>query len=145
MPSGASADPIYLSSDSEEGGDITRGMLGAAAKGKGRATDTVPDATAPDADQGVGGINTENQTAYTGGADVSVNGARASTPVKPSFVPVGSGVLPQKLQSSSTCVELNQRSSTGLKNQQGIGRISPPPLTSDSMFDDPANPFGEHI
>jgi len=37
MPLGDSADPIYLSSDSEEGGDIRRGVLNAAAKGKGRA------------------------------------------------------------------------------------------------------------
>jgi len=127
MPSGNSADPIYLSSDSEEDGDIRRGMLSVAAKGKGRATDT-----ALDAHQGIEGTSTENQTAYTGGADVSVNGTRTSAPVKPSSVAV-SGALSQKLQCSSTRDELNQYSSTSLKNQQGIESISLPPGPANSL------------
>ena len=139
MPSGDSADPIYLSSDSEEGDDIRRGMLSAAAKGKGRPADP-----ALDVDQGAEETNTENQMAYTGGASVLVKETRTSTPVKPSSVAV-SGFLPQKLQSSPTHDELNQRSSPSLKNQQGIGRLSLPPVNPVSRPEDRANPLGKHI
>lgn len=136
MPSGDSTDPIYLSSDSEEDseedGDIMRGMLDAAAKGKGRATNM-----ALDADQGVEETITENQTAYTGGADVSVNGARASTPGKPSSV-AGVGVLPQRLQSPSNRGELRPS-----RSQQGTGRTLS--AIANPALENPTNPLGKHV
>ena len=138
MPTGDSADPIYLSSDSEEDGGITRGMLSAAAKGKGRATNM-----ALDADQGVERTITENQTAYTGGADVSVNGTRPSTPGKPSSVAVAD-VLPQSQQSLSNRDELHQFTSTSLRNQQGIGRSSQLSTTPHVGLENPSNPLGKH-
>ena len=136
MPPGESTDPIYLSSDSEEDGDIMRGMLDAVAKGKGRATNMVLDA-----DQGVA---TESQTAGAGGASVPVNGARAFTPAKPSSVTVV-GVLPQPLQSSSDRHELHQYSSNDLRNQQGIGRSPQPSATANPALENPANPLGKHV
>ena len=136
MPSGDSADPIYLSSDSEEDGDIMRGMLDAAAKGKGRATNM-----ALDADQGV---VTENQTAGAGGAGVPVNGAPASTPAEPSSVAVV-GVLSQPPQSSSNRDELPQYSSADLRNQQGIGGSPQLSTTASSALENPADPLGKHV
>ena len=140
MPSGDSADPIYLSSDSEEDGDIMRGMLDAAAKGKGRATNM-----ALDADQGVEKTVTENQTVYTGGAGVPVNGTHASTPEEPSSVTVVVGVPPQRLQSSPNRDELHQNSLDGLRNQQGIRRSSQLSATANPALENPANPLGEHV
>jgi hypothetical protein len=140
MPSGDSADPIYLSSDSEEDGDIMRGMLDAAAKGKGRATNM-----ALDADQGAETTVTENQTVYTGGAGVPVNGAHAPTPEEPSSVVVGVGVPPQRLQSSANRDELHQRSLDSLRNQQGIERGSQLSATANPELENSANPLGEHV
>ena len=139
MPSGGSADPICLSSDSEGDGEIKRGGLSAAAKGKGRAIDT-----ALDAEQGVEATSTENQTAYTGGADASVNGTRASTPVKPSSVAVLDALL-QKLQGSSTRAELHHASSTSLWSQQGLERIYQPPAVPSPALDNPGNSLGKHL
>ena len=136
MPSGDNGDPIYLSSDSEDDGDVMRGMLDAAAKGKGRATNMVLDA-----DQGV---VTENQTAYAGGAGVPVNGARASTPAEPSSVAVV-GALPQQLRGSSNRDELHQCSSPNLRNQQGIGRSPQLSATASPALENPANPLGKHV
>lgn len=136
MPSGDNGDPICLSSDSEEDGDIMRGMLDAAAKGKGRATNMVLDA-----DQGV---VTGNQMAYAGGASVLVNGARALTPAEPSSVAVV-GVLPQPLQSPSDRDELHQYSSTDLRNQQGIRRNPRLSATANPALENPANPLGKHV
>ena len=145
MPLGDSADPIYLSSDSEEDGDIRRGMLDAAAKGKGRATNIALDAA-----QGVEKTITENQTAYTGGAGVPANGARTSTPGKPSSAAVmdvllGLGVLPQRPQSSSNRGDLHQCPSPDLRNQQGIGRTSQLSATANPALENPANPLGKHV
>jgi hypothetical protein len=142
MPLGDCVEPIYLSSDSEEDGEIMRGMLDAAAKGKGRATNM-----ALDAGQGVEETITENKTSYTGGADVSVNGARTLTPWKPSSVAVadalfGRGVIPQRPQSSSNRGDLHQYSSPSLRNQQGIGRSA---QISATALENPANPMGEHV
>ena len=140
MPSGDSEDPIYLSSDSEEDGDIIRGMLDAAAKGKGRATNMTLDA-----DQGVDTTVTENQTVYRGGAVVPVNGARTSAPVEPSSVAVVVGVPPQRLQSPSSRNELHQSSLDSLGNQQGIGRSSQLSATANPALENSANPLGEHV
>jgi hypothetical protein len=139
MPSGDSADPIYLSSDSESDCDIMRGMLSAAAKGKRRATDM-----ALDADQGVEETITENQTAYTGGAGVSVNGTRASTPGKPSSVAV-TDVLPQRPHSSSNRDESHQCSLASLKDQQGIGRRTRLSAAPNTAHENPANTLGKHV
>lgn len=109
-----------------------RGMLNAAAKGKGRATNM-----ALDADQGVEEIITENQMAYTGGANVPVNGTRASTPGKPSSVAVV-GALPQRLQSSSDRGELRPS-----RSQQGTGRTLS--AIANSALETPANPLGKHV
>jgi hypothetical protein len=139
MPSGDNADPICLSSDSEGDGDMMCGMLSAAAKGKGRATDT-----ALDVDQSVEKTTAENQTAYTGGADVSVTGTRALTPGKPSSVGVR-GVLPQSLQSSPNRNELHQYSSTSLRDQQAIGRNSQLSPVPDPAHEILASPLGKHV
>jgi hypothetical protein len=139
MPTGDSADPIYLSSDSEEGGGSRRGMLSAADKGKGRAIDT-----ALDADQGVEKTTTENQTAYTGGADVLVNGTRMSTPGKPSSVAVVD-TLSQKLQTSSNRDEFHQRAPTRLRNQQDVGRMPQLSATPNPLIENGANPLGEYV
>lgn len=141
MSSGDSTNPIYLSSDSEEDGDVMCGMLSAATKGKGRASDFD---MALDADQGVEEITAENQTAYTGGADVPVNGTRASTPGKPSSVAI-MDVLPHKPQSSSNRDELHQYSSTSLRNQQGIEETSPPSAARSPTLDNSATPLGKHV
>jgi hypothetical protein len=141
MPSGDSTNPIYLSSDSEEDGDIMRGMLSAARKGKGRANDID---MALDVDHGVEKTTAEDQTAYTGAADVSGNGTRASTPGKPSSVAV-MDVLPHEPQSSSNRDELHQYSSTGLRNQQGIEESSQPSAARNPTLDSLTTPLGKHV
>ena len=138
MPSGDSADPICLSSDSDSDCDIMGGMLSAAAKGKGRAIDT-----ALDADQGVETTTMENQTAYTGGADVSVNGTRALTPEKPSSVAV-IDVVSQTPQNSSDRDELHQDSLTSPRNEQAIGCLSQASTAPNPAHENPASPLGKH-